>query len=368
MQTSYAVAQPKAIKGQPLVAPRKSRPLMLPVLPQILRLTITGGAGTSDVTITVVDDQTSQSYSVVVTGSATEATLLANILAAIRADAKLNSLFSVADGGTAANVIVDFTARHPNRSYTLSSVGGPNGASDPGVVASQQSPGGSGIEFGVLVAKGSADDEFAALSSSTTVAQIAGFLFRSEGNHFHSLENDTPSAVDACLRGKHYSIAEDGEFWVEVSEAVTPASSVYVRVEGSDIGDWGDNPAGGQQLWTYTPTASEASFSIGFDYLGVHYVATTNTDGSATATEICNGLRLGLGTISGLTIGGTSTLTIQTAAGTEMTNVLNTGNGVGAWVETTGEDVDILNVSSICRYTSSAAAGELARVKIQLQP
>src|SRR3990172_9601025 len=103
MQTSYTTAIAKAIKGLALCAARKARPLQLPQLSQILQLVITGGAGTDDVTITLTDRKTGQAYSVVATGSATEATLLANILAAVRANAKMNSLVSVAAGGTAAD-------------------------------------------------------------------------------------------------------------------------------------------------------------------------------------------------------------------------------------------------------------------------
>lgn len=367
MQTTYRQVLAKAVKGQPLSVQRKSRPLQLPQLPQITRMTVANGAATDDLVVTFVDDLSGQSYSVTATGSANEATLGTNLSNAVAASGNVSKLFSVAlvQSVNASDLIVDFTARHANRDYTISATGGTGAIT----FSESQAAGGDGLEFGQLVARGTEDDEFAAMTASTTVSQIAGFLFRTDANHFHSLENDTPDAVDRCERGKHYAIAEEGEFWIEVAEAVTPASRVFVRVEGTDVGDWGDTAAGGQQLWTLTPTASEDSFGIEFDYGGRHYTAVVadEADGSYTATEICDDLRTALGTITGLTIGGTATLTIQTAAGTELTGLRSIGVGVFASItETTGEDVDMLDVSSIARYTSSAGAGELAKVKIRI--
>ncbi len=386
MQTVYSTQHRKAIKGLALCAPRRARPRQLPWLPQITRMTIAGGAGTSDVTITVVDDKTGQTFSCVAAGSATEATLLANVLAAVRADPEINALFTVADGGTATDVIVDFTARYGNHAYTLSGVGGASGAAAAATIASVQSPGGSGLAFGVLVARGTADDEFQAMSSTTTVADIVGALVRTDANHFHSRENDTPSAIDASDRGRHYPIAEEVEMWVEVEEAVTPASRVYVRVEGGTIGAWGDSPGGTAQTLTVTPVVNRATYGFSFGVVvnGRRYEIDAfyqPTDATTSIADACAGLfdavtadiaAKGLSSFLTPTDNAT-TLTIAGASG-----ILIDEPSVNVWTDDTEAasatasvstaDVDMLDVSSIARYTSSASAGQLATVKVRINP
>lgn len=391
MQTTYSSALTPAIKGMPVLAPRRSRPLMLAKLAQILSLTITAGAGTDNVTLTLTDDKTGQAWTLgPVTGSANEATLGAAIRAAVAADPKFNSLVTVAatQEVNASDLILAFTARHPNRSYTLSRVGGPDGAAATSTATETQAPGGSGLEFGQLVARGSADDEFAAMTASTTVAQIAGFLFRQDGNHYHQLPSDLgdedPASVDTCERGPHYAIAEDGEFWVEVAEAVTPASRVYVRVEGSDIGDWGDSPAGTAQVLTITPAVNMGIYGFGYRYRDANGVVHTRTpiymptDATTSTDDAVDGLEDAAAddAPTGITVSTASastTLTLTADAGTEILDVWtqvwhNDTEVVSVAASLSSADVDMLDVSSIARYTSSASAGGLAKVKIQLQP
>lgn len=393
MQTAFRSTLSPAIKGMPILAPRHSRPRMLARLPQILRLTITAGAGTDNVVLTLTDDKTGQAWALpAVTGNANEATLGAAIRAAVAANPKFNSLVTVAavTEVSGSDLVLDFTARHPNRSYSLVRVGGPDGASATSTASETQAPGGAGIEFGQLVARGTNDDEFAAMTSSTTVDQIAGFLFRTDGNHFHQLPSDLqdedPASIDTCERGMSYAIAEDGEFWVQVSEAVTPSSRCYVRVEGSSVGNWGDTPAGTAQTLTITPIVNMALY-------GFSFTATVNgrqyrlraqympTDATTSIADACAGLldainaeitSYGLGSF--LTAAdNTTTLTVAGAAG-----ILLSEESVNVWyadaevatatASVSAADVDMLDVSSIARYTSTAAAGALAKVKIQLQP
>lgn len=396
MQTTYPVALTPAIAGMAVLAPRHSRPRQLPKLAQILRLTITAGAGADNVSIVATDSRTSQSWTLpTVTGNANEATLGAAIRAAVAADPKFNSLFSVAavQEVNGSDLILDFTARHTNRTYSLVRTGGPDGAAATSTAATQQSAGGSGLAFGQLVAKGSADDEFAAMTSTTTVDQIAGFLFRTDGNHYHSLPADfgdeLASDSDLCLRNVHYSIAEDGEFWVTVQEAVTPASRVYVRVEGSTVGDWGDTPAGTAQTLTVTPIVNRAiyGFSFGVVYQGrryeikAEYVPTIEVGAATTIADACAGLFDAV--TADITAKGLAAVLVPTDNATTLTIAASAGvlvdePSVYVWSDDTeaatatatvsAADVDMLDVSAICRYTSTAAAGALAKVKLQLQP
>lgn len=65
------------------------------------------------------------------------------------------------------------------------------------------------------------------------------------------------------------------------------------------------------QHWTYTPVAANSTvYTITVD--GTAYSITS--DASATATEICDALRTALGTPTGLTLGGTATLTFTASA------------------------------------------------------
>lgn len=395
MQTSYASAMTPAIAGMPVLAPRHARPRQLPKLKQILSLTITAGAGTDDVEIVATDLKTRQAWTLpTVTGSANEATLGAAIRAAVAADPKFNALFTVAatQESSGSDLILAFTARQANRSFSIVRTGGPDGSAATSTATESQAAGGSGLAFGQLVARGTNDDEFAAMTASTTVSQIAGFLFRTDANHFHALPADlgdeSSSDSDVCLRSHHYPIAEDGEFWVTVQEAVTPASRCHVRVEGSSVGDWGDTPAGTAQTATATVVADHQNYSahVGVMYNGVRYdihASYNPTDGTTATDDVVDGLEdafaasitaMGLGSAISCSAASASASFVLTAtAGVEILYAFFDSFGedteaVGGTFVVTSADVDMLDVSSIARYTSTAAAGGLAKVKIQLQP
>lgn len=388
MQTSYLQNIRRAIKGQPLCAPRKSRARQLPWLPQISTLTVTAGALTTDLVITVVDDKSGQSYSVTVTGSANEATLGASLLTAWRAHARLNMLFSVANttASSGSDLVTVFTARHANRTYTMSATGGTSAT--PPAFAATQAAGGALLEWGQLVAKGSGDDEFQAMTSTTTVRDIAGFLYRTDANHFHSLEADTPTAVDACRRGVHYPIAEEGEFYVQVAEDVTPNSRVYVRVEGSNIGDWGDTPAGTAQVATITAIADAQVYRIvaflnvdgvrrqlEFEYAPTDGTTTTDLaidgmEAAAAAAIIAQGLT-GIVAASAASASATMTLTLTAGYAFEYVDgsaFFEDASAEAMTVSTAAADADMLDVSAICKYTSTTLSGGLASVALRLQP
>lgn len=388
MQTSISQVQPKAIKGMAVLAPKRCRPLQLRSLPQILRLTIVAGAATTDVVLTVTDVKTGFVYTALtVTGNANEATLGAAIRAAWAANPKLNQLFSLTavQESSGSDLIIDFTARNPNIEYSIAVTGG-TGASS---FAETQAEGGSGLEFGQLVVRGSNDDEFAVLSASSTVRDIVGALIRTDGNHFQ----DIPiGAADLCPRGVHMPIAEDVEFWVRPIGAVTPASRVYVCVEaatGRVVGDWGDDPLGTAQVATFTPAANMLSYAVKSTVivngreipLNFEYAP---TDGTTITDDAVDGLEdaaaaaitaAGLGSfVTASAASGATTFTLTLAAGVTwgVAPYFSSWNldteVVAGTVDTGTADVDMLDVSSICRYTSSGAAGELVKVKLQLQP
>lgn len=226
MQTSYSVNPAKALEGLTEGA-RLTRPGSLPYLPQISTITL-ALAEAGNLTVKIVDDLTQQSYSVTAAiSSIDEAVALDELVAAWRADVEANALFSVAEDGA---TVFTATARHANRSYTITTT--PPGAMTA-TVATSQAAGGSGLEMGRMVARGSNDGEIRALTSTDTVSTVAGILIRTDANHFHKLENELPSDVDALARGKTYPVLYDGFIWVHCETAVTPSSTVHVRKSGS---------------------------------------------------------------------------------------------------------------------------------------
>ena len=375
MQTSFTVNPEIAVEGMPQGGARASRPATLPQLPQIATLLVTGGSETDDLVVVIVDDATQQSYTFTATGSATEATLATNVDTAFAAHPKLSDLFTL-DATSATDVDLEFTARHSNRAYTITATGGTSSSTAPATTIDQVA-GGDGVEFGLLVERGPGDDEFDAPDASTVLADVLGALFRTEANHFHALENDTPTDVDAAERGRTYGIMREGNLWVKVEDAVDPSSTPYMRrAATSGAGRPGAlraTPAGGQQLLTATPAAVDLDgYGFSFGYLGQHYAARYFGDGTTTVAVACDGLALSLGTIAGLTItDATTAVTVETAAGTELdyfSEDLSQDDTAAAsvdLVETTAADVDAIDVSSICNFETTAAADGFALLRMK---
>ncbi len=247
MITEYPIVTPLAYEGQLFGADRKSRPMQVAQIAEVQELTADGGAATDDLVITAVDDYTGQVHQVTATGSATEATMLANVLAAVRGYGVFNNLFSVADGGTGADVVVDFTARHRNRSYTMSATGGPSGTNAFVVTTAA---GATGLEMGRFVKKGADDDSIVALAAGDTVGDIVGALRRTDANHFHSLENDRGSSVvDRLPVGTHLSVVYEGLMFIRPETALVAEGPIFCRINGSGrLGGFRNDADGGDAI------------------------------------------------------------------------------------------------------------------------
>ena len=379
MQTAYNVNQAIAVEGMP-VGERECKPGALPWLPQITQIRI-AASEVGDLVITVVDDLTQQSYDLTVAISgAVEATSLDEIKAAIEANGKFNDLFSVTEDGVDDALL---TARHANRAYTVTTT--PPG-SMTAVVSTTQSSGGSGLEMGRFVARGSNDGEIAAVDSSTVLADLAGMLFRTEANHFHALENELPSDVDTTRRGDHYAILERGRVMVKVEEAVTPASTPYMRratTSGAGrVGGLRASPAGvATTTWTVVPTVDHGHYAFEFGFAGQSYVVEYSpTDVTTAVADAIDGLYDALNAtlvdagIDGLiaTAETATLLTLTVDAGYELDYCRNAAFGLDTEAasvvvtETVEEDVDAIDVSSICEFETSAAADGFARLRVKM--
>lgn len=363
MQTSYAIHHNPAVEGL-TQDHRVSRPGFLPWRAAIASMTV-GSSAAGDLQLSAVDRKTGQVFETTVPLSgASDAASLTEMVNAWRANGQLNSLFTVSEDGASVFTIA---ARNPNRYYAFE-------ATPPGAmtvdVATVQEPGGVGLRFGRFVARGPGDRDIEQLSATTELRDLYGMLFRTDANHFHSIENDTPDAFDALDRGKTHPVLDSGRIWVRVEDAVTPSTIPYARRAttggAGEVGGVRGSPDGGQQLFTATPVPAETSYGLRVTWRGQVYVAIADgADGTYVATEICDDLRASLGAVPGLTIGGTDTMTIQGAAGEPLT-VVDIGNGDAGVLETDAEDVDTIDISPIASFETSAPAGELALLRVRM--
>jgi hypothetical protein len=382
MQTNYQRSMDIALAGQVTDGDALTRSYLLPLLPQISLLTVTAGSETDDLVITVVDDDTGQTYSVTATGSATEATLLTNAEAALNGNAKLDDLFDV-DGEVDTNVLITLTARHAGRSYTISATGG-TAVTDP-VVTSVQAAGGTPLDIGVFVARSSTDGQLARVSSSTTIANLLGITQRPQAAGIRNLASLSPSAVDQWAAGSMLDVVEGGVVYMTVEEAVTPASPVWMRLaQTSSAGTLGAvraSPAGAAQVNTVAPAADQLEYGIQLIHKGKTYLASyAPTDGTTTVADAIDGLYDALveaigGDDSatngiGLTITESATLlTITTDDGTAIDSLTNYHYELDSEAATTvivvgTADADALDISSVAKYLTSASAGGLAKVQV----
>lgn len=227
MQTSYKMHPDIAQAGQPY-GPRMSNPLTLPFLAQTDTIVIADAspAAGEDWTLRVTDDETGQQYEQAFQSGASLAVTLDNALAALVANGKINDLFTFTEDGTDTLTPV---ARHNGRSYTWSAptVGG----SATVTVATTQESGGQKLEFGLMMARSSTAGEFRALASGDAAIDLAGILFRTDGNHFRDMsEVPDPADYDGARRGNTMELMEEGRCWVIVEQAVTDITAgVFVR-------------------------------------------------------------------------------------------------------------------------------------------
>lgn len=377
MQTSYRTTLARGLPGY-CEGKRESVPGLLPQLPQITTVTTANGAGSTDWAITIVDDETGQSYTVTATGSATEATLDANMEAAIAAHADISVLFTTTVTSV-SDVVATFTARHTNRSYTFTATGG-TGAN---TVAVTQAAGGSGLNFGRFVARGTNDGEIQAVTASTALANLVGALVRTDANSSRGPANDTLAAADLADRGKDHEVLTRGRMLVQVEEAVTPASEVWLRVATTSgagrVGGLRASAVGATgEILTFTPTVDHGNYQFEYGYRGRHYVVNYSpTDNTTSVADACAGLEDAAldGKHADVTVsaGGTTAITLTLPVGRTFDYARTSGWGLdteatdGTTALSAG-DADAINISSIAKFVSTAPTDGLAVLAIDMGP
>jgi hypothetical protein len=364
MQTLYKINHAPAVEGMP-VGERQSVPRLLPYTAQVTAL-LFASHDSENGTLTVTDVASGQSYSVEFATGAALTNTIANCRAAVGGNTPLRNLFTTADDSTAT---VTFTAKHAARDYTFSFAADTTTGTPTTTAATKPTVG-----LGKMLAKGSTSDTCAVLGASTAASSCLGIAFRTDGNHFHSLENDTPSAEDLLAGGKTLALMQEGRCWVKVEDSVTQDSPVYVRRSGTgDKGAFRGAPAGSAQVSTVTPSAVDLpSYGFEMGYKGRHYTVIYSGDGSTTAAQASAGLVHAAGSIDGLTIATVSSthLSITTDAGTALdylkaTSSRNDTPAASVAVSVGTATVDAIDVSDFCEFETSASAGQLALVRIK---
>jgi hypothetical protein len=377
MQTSFTVNQAVALEGQPYGEVRHSVPRQLPYLAQVTQGVIADSESGAWVH-TFTDSKTGQVYTLTTTvAGATEATTLDNLVTAFNLHAKLRDLFTLAEDGSDTYTL---TAKHANREYTLTSVP-PGSMTD--VITIPTASGGAGAAMGRFVADGAADGEFRVLASGDTISNVLGILFRTDGNHFHSLENDTPTAVDALERGKHYSIMQHGRCWMHAETALVKGGAVYIVVDDTgtagELGRPRNSAAGAAQVSTVAPTVNHMHYAISFDFEGEQFdIAYTATDVTTAVADAIDGLydnaieQLTAAGIEAIVVATESAtlLTFTVAAGRQIDNLRNAAHGLDAEavscvVSQGAADLEAIEASAIVYVEEAAAAGALVPVQVR---
>lgn len=108
----------------------------------------------------------------------------------------------------------------------------------------------AGIQIGVMVKKGTADD--GALILTTTTSPLAGIVMLENG---YDVPNELVLATGYTPKTT-FSVLEIGEIAVRVEDAVTPASEVHVRVVTGGTNGYGTDGVGtGETVGAFRGTA-----------------------------------------------------------------------------------------------------------------
>lgn len=360
-----------AREGQPAYAkPPIALPMIVALLAQISTITIgtyadDGDTFTSQITKpdgTVVSTATTRASSVPVDAAAA-ATAHA---AAINATTSLRGHVVA----SAASNVVTLRFVHPNVAYPVATAAV---TGTTATAATTQTAGGTDIPLGRFVKSATSaagQSAVAALESTDAETAIAGVIM-APLTQYPNGESALSSAVDVCPVGQMAAVAYDGPILMRNngSVATVPGGTVYAVIAntgGDEVGEARSDGDGVAQVDTFTPTAANTThYALRIRFRGVDYFGTMISDGSGTATEICDGLRTDLGTIAGLTFSGTATLIITGPEGETFT-AESIGVGVLTRAATTAAVPYAIPISTDrAHWLEVTAPGELGPVNLR---
>lgn len=204
-------------------------------------------------------------------------------------------------------------------------------------------------------------------------------LFKGIAVHHHAMEQKYPAASGNYSYPQYaaVNVLRKGRVWVKPEQTVTAGTSIpHMRfANGIGVTDGTQDQKGAirkdkdgtAQVSTLTPTAANAdSYSVSIKDADGKVVGSGSyiSDASGTATEICDGLRAALGTVSGVVLSGTATLILTASeAGKPFTVSVSANIAVAA---TTANAVSAAAVPKAKFKSSTTSVGQLALLEIDL--
>ena len=372
MITSYRIHPDAAVAWNPQGEPRRQRTADVPSVAGVWQVRFTAGALTTNVAWSVTDDDTGQVYEATSTGSATEATMLDNALAALQNSEIGRKLFTLTEDGVDDVV---FTARHKNRAYTIVATGGPS-ATEPVTTEVTAPSGPPRLSYGFM-ARGSGARECAAISATTALGDLIGVLHRNEARALRQLPDvdDAVQSVTLSLNREYDSLPIP----YESGSAPTAGGSVFLRralTSGAGtVGYIRGAVAGSAQVSTVTPIVNLPLYGFEYGYAGLHYsVVFQPTDATTTVALACDGL-VAQGVLTqptGVAITDTTTeVTITTSAGTALdylrpiVTALDAATAAGT-VSLGASDIDTIDISSVVEVVEVLSGLGLALCHVKL--
>lgn len=202
-------------------------------------------------------------------------------------------------------------------------------------------------------------------------------LFKGVAIHHHAMEQKYPAGSGNYSYPQYASVnvLRKGRVWVKPEQTVTAGTSIPHMRFANGIADVGlvqkgsfrKDKDGTAQVSTLTPTVANADvYSVSIKGADGKVVGSASyiSDGTATAQEICDGLRAALGAVSGVVLSGTTTLIITSSeAGKPFTVSTSANLAVAA---TTANAVSAAEVPNAKYKSSTTSVGQVALLEIDL--
>lgn len=250
-----------------------------------------------------------------------------------------------------------------NEAMTAAFAGAEADAGYDGDEVSARNDHSAALAYGLCVARGTADGDFAQFTSG---AEPLGCL-----KHSHATAEAGDSGLGADEVG---SVMRKGRIWVLVEDAVEAGDQAYARhtTSGADAtkGAWRADNDGVAQVTTVTPTAANSTnYSLSIFVDGKLFTFVSLSDGSGDATEICDGFRTAMAANAAFTAlvvaTGTATLILTGQQAGKAFQVGSNGPGVCAVAATTAASVTADAVPGAF-FRTSADADTLAVLELNL--
>lgn len=234
---------------------------------------------------------------------------------------------------------------------------------------------GSAIPAGIGVCQATAAGELKLPDSAT--AKLLGIVLntfaRNPGDAAVSLSGTAAVADKASA-----NLREQGAVYVVVEEAVTVADAVYMRHTANgagklQLGAFRNDLDGVAQVTTVTPAASQNTtlFTLRVTFPDAKdFEFTVVSDGSMTATEVCDALRVAMAADAVFTARvvatGTATLILTGQLAGEAFEVANDGTGTYTSITATTAAASTCRLVKGARFLTAAAAAGVAMLYIDI--